>query len=114
MPEDKEKRARTIRLRILRHQKELAASQQHARLGSFLRTNRPATIWKQAERDRNRLETEIARLREQLAVLTAPPKAPAVARKKKAATPKTKATAKRSPARKKAAAKKSKSAKKNR
>ncbi|MFH1010452.1 MAG: hypothetical protein V1784_04355 [bacterium] len=111
MDEEKERKARLIRLKILRLQKELAATQQHARLGSFLHANRPAAIWSQAERERKRIEEEIAGLREQLAALTKPEEAVPV-KTKKAATPKKAATKKRSPAaktpaKKKAAPKKS-------
>jgi hypothetical protein len=101
MAEDKEKKARTIRLKIFRLQKELAASQQHARLGSFLHASRPASIWSQADRDRKRIEEEIAALKEQLATLIPAAETPPVAppEKKKAASPK-KVAAEKAPAKK--------------
>jgi hypothetical protein len=102
--EDQERKARILRLKILQLQKELAATQQHARLGSFLHASRPAAIWSQAERDRKRIEEEIAHLREQLAVL-APPHPAAPVKTKTAADPK-KAAAKKTPAKKKAKVKK--------
>ena len=122
--EDRERKARKIRLKILRLQKELAASQKYARLGSFLHADRPGTIRSQAERDRKRLEEAIAGLREELEALTAPEETPPP-RKQKAATPKKKAAAQNAPAKKKGdtkkkptkkkkAAKRSKSAKKTR
>ena len=55
MDEDKERQARKIRLKIMRLQKELASSQHHASLGSFLQAGRPSNIRNQAERDRKRL-----------------------------------------------------------
>ncbi len=123
MDEDTERKARKIRLKILRLQKELAASQKYARLGSFLHADRPGTIRSQAERDRKRLEEAIGALRDELEALTTSEEMPPE-REQKAETPKTKAAAKNSPARKKGdskkeptkkkAAKRSKSAKKTR
>ncbi len=108
MAEDKEKKARMIRLKIFRLQKELAASQQHARLGSFLHASRPATIWSQADRDRKRIEDEIAGLKEQLDALTASPAAPSVAPpvKKKKAAAANEASAEKTPPKKKSVTKK--------
>jgi hypothetical protein len=106
--EDKEKKARMIRLKIFRLQKELAASQQHARLGSFLHASRPASILSQADRDRKRIEEEIAGLKEQLAALIVPPAAPLPVppvKKKKAVAAK-EASAEKAPAKKKSATKK--------
>ncbi len=100
MDEDKERQARKIRLKIMRLQKELASSQHHASLGSFLQAGRPSNIRNQAERDRKRLEEEIARLREHLKTLTPPKEALA----KKTAAPKKAAKKKAAP--KKAASKK--------
>lgn len=108
MAEDKEKKARTIRLKILRLQKELAASQQHARLGSFLHASRPASILSQADRDRKRIEEEIAGLKEQLASLIPAPEAPPAApplKKKKVVAAK-EVSAEKAPAKKKSATKK--------
>ena len=123
MVEDNERKARMIRFKILRLQKELAATQQHARLGSFLHTNRPETMRSQGERDRKRIEEEIVQLREQLETLTAPSEAAAKKlseketsiSKKKATAPKTPTKKKKAAApKKKATVKKSKSAKKAR
>lgn len=122
MDEDTERKARRIRLKILRLQKELAASQKYARLGSFLHADRPGTIRSQAERDRKRLEEAIAEARDELEALTTSEDMPPD-KKQKAETPKTKAAAKNAPATKKRdtkkepkkkAAKRSKSAKKSR
>jgi hypothetical protein len=98
--EDTERKARKIRLKILRLQKELAATQKYARLGSFLHADRPGTIRSQAERDRKRLEEAIAEARDELEALTTsedvPPK-----KKQKAETPKAKAAARKAPTKKK-------------
>jgi hypothetical protein len=101
MDEDKERQARKIRLKIMRLQKELASSQHHASLGSFLQAGRPSNLRNQAERDRIRLEEEIASLREQLEILT-PSEGPA----KKTAAPKKEAAAEKKSTKEKAAPKK--------
>lgn len=105
MAEDRERKARKIRLEILRLEKELAASQKHARLGSFLHADRPGTIRSQAERDRKRLEEAIAELREELEVLTTPEEIPPE-REQKAETPSKKAAAQDQPVKKEGTTKK--------
>ena len=111
MDEDKERQARKIRLRIMMLQKELASTQYHASLGSFLQAGRPSNLRNQAERDRERLEGEIAKLREQLEALT-PPKEPPVEKAEKKAVSKKKTAKEKKPEKKKVAPKKKAAAKK--
>jgi hypothetical protein len=92
MDDATEHKIRDLRLRILKVEKEIAASKHNANLGAWLRAGHPSQMAKQGERERQRLEAKLEDLQAKLAELqptdeTAP--APAAdeppAEKKKAA-----------------------------
>ena len=66
MDEATERKARDLKLKILKVEKELAASQHTANLGAWLRAGNANQIHKNAERDRERLETKLEELKSKL------------------------------------------------
>jgi hypothetical protein len=66
MDEATERKIRDLKLKILKVEKELAATQHSANLGSWLHAGHAGQIQKTAERDRKRLEAKLEELRAQL------------------------------------------------
>lgn len=105
MDEATERKIRDLRLKILKVEKELAARQHSANLGTWLHAGHAGQIQRTAERDRQRLETKLEALKTKLEEV-------APGSTKPAATPKHTAAAKKPAvepaptAKKKAAAKK--------
>ena len=92
MDETIERKVRDLKLKILKVEKELAATQHSANLGTWLHAGRAGQIQHTAERDRVRLEAKLAELKAKLEEVapgsTAPPEKPKrVAAKKIAPEP---------------------------
>ncbi len=66
MDEATERKVRDLKLRILKVEKELAASQHSANLGAWLHAGHAGQIQRTAERDRERLQAKLEELKKQL------------------------------------------------
>ena len=111
MDEVTERKVRDLKLKILKVEKELAASQHTANLGAWLRAGNANQIHKSAERDRQRLETKLEELKGKLEEIapgaaSAPEKPKRAAAKKEAVVKTPPAAATKKAAAKKTAAKK--------
>jgi hypothetical protein len=63
MDENTEHKIRDLKLRILRTEKEIAATLHNAGLSAYLRAGHPTQVNKAAERDRKRLDEKLADLK---------------------------------------------------
>ena len=66
MDETTERKVRDLKLKILKVEKELAASLHSANLGAWLHAGHAGQIQKTAERDRERLQNKLEDLKHQL------------------------------------------------
>jgi hypothetical protein len=69
MDDVKEQKIRDLKLRILKVEKELAASQHNTNLGAWLRAGHASQMARQGEKDRKRFETKLEELKAKLAEL---------------------------------------------
>jgi len=69
MGETTEHKIRDLRLRILKVEKEIAATKHNVNLGAWLRAGHASQMAKQGERDRERLEAKLEELKAKLAAL---------------------------------------------
>lgn len=109
MDEATERKIRDLRLKILKVEKELAARQHSANLGTWLHAGHAGQIQRTAERDRQRLETKLKELKTKLEAVIPGSTKPAAIPKREVAK---KTVAKPAPAAKKKAAAKKPAAKK--
>jgi len=103
MDDAAEKKIRDLKLRIIKAEKELAASVHNTQLGAWLRAGHPSQMAKAGERERKRLEAKLDELKAKLHELEPQSAAaPVESKKQPADEPATKTAA---PAKKAAAAK---------
>jgi hypothetical protein len=104
MDEATERKVRDLKLKILKTEKELAATQHTMNLGAWLKAGHAGQIHRTAEKDRLRLEAKLAELKAKLEVVA--PGSSAPKEKPKRAAKQTTPEEKPAPATKRAAAKK--------